>query len=135
MASESFDATWIPRIGERGAYELRRGRKIALTVATAVPLLAVAAGVLFAVGGLGNLVGAVLMVVVAGCCVMFVRAQIRLAAAMSEWFGVKIRGGQVPKMNPKRFDVWCEARGLHHQTKQVADQEAESSDMTARRSS
>lgn len=135
MASANFDATWIPRIGERGALELRRGRKIALTVAVVVPVLAVAAGVLFAVGGLGDLLGAMLMVVVAGCCAMFVRAQMRLAAAMSEWFGVKIRGGQIPKMNPKRFDVWCEARDLHRPTRQVAGaQEAESPDMVPRRS-
>jgi hypothetical protein len=135
MASANFDATWIPRIGERGAVELRRGRRIALTVAVVVPALAVAAGVLFAVGGLGNLLGAVLMVVVAGCCAMFVQAQMRLAAAMSEWFGVKIRGGQIPKMNPKRFDVWCEARDLHSPPRQGAvAQEAQPTDMTPRRS-
>lgn len=135
MASANFDATWIPRIGERGAFELRRGRKIALAVATVVPVLAVVAGVLFAVGGLGNLLGAILMVVVAGCCAMFVRAQMRLAAAMSEWFGVKIRGGQIPKMNPTRFDTWCDARGLHHPGGQVGGTEgSEPSKMISRRS-
>ncbi len=32
---------------------------------------------------------------------------------MSDWFGVKIKG--LPKMNPKRFDAWCEERGLNNQ--------------------
>lgn len=110
MASVDFDTTWIPRIGERGAFELRRGRKIALIVATVVPVLAVAAGVLFAVGGLWNLLGALLVVAITVCVVLFIRAQMRVAAAVSAWFGVKVKG--LPLMNTRDFDAFCQKQGL-----------------------
>ena len=133
MASPDFDATWIPRIGEQGAGELRRFRRTMLILSGVTPVLAVGAGLLYAAGGVGNLVGTVLVVVVAGCCVNFIRAEMRLAAALSAWFGVKIRGGQIPKMNPKRFDSWREARGLHHPGEQIAGgRAARSSDVAPR---
>jgi hypothetical protein len=133
MASPDFDATWVPRIGEQGVGELRRFRRTMLILSGATPVLAVGAGLLFAVGGVGDLLGTVLVVVVAGCCVSFIRAEMRLAAALSAWFGVKIRGGQIPKMNPTRFDTWCDARGLHRPSGQGAGtQDAESSDMASR---
>jgi hypothetical protein len=134
MASPDFDATWIPRIGKQGVGELRRFRRTMLILSGATPVLAVGAGLLYAAGGVGNLVGTVLVIAVAGCCVSFIRAEMTLAAALSAWFGVKIRGGQIPKMNPTRFDTWRDARGLHHPSGEVAGQKAESSDVAPRRS-
>jgi hypothetical protein len=110
MVKADFDATWVPRIGRRAAGELRRLRRIGLIVATVVPVVAVAAGVLLAAGGVGNLLGALLVVALTVCIALFIRAQIRLAAAMSDWFGVKVRG--LPLMNIKDFDAFCQKQGL-----------------------
>jgi hypothetical protein len=135
MTKPDFDTTWVPRIGEPAASELRHFRSIGLIVATVVPVIAVAAGLLFAVGGLGDLLGTMLVVALAVSIALFIRAQMKLASAMSEWFGVKIRGGQIPKMNQIRFDTWCEARGLHHPSGQASGaQDAISSDVAPRRS-
>ena len=112
MTSPDFEATWIPRIGKEAAEELRRGRKIVIFGIVA-PLFAGAAGLLIGTGTLPDVIGITLAAVAAGYLVMFVRAQRHLAAAMSEWFGIKITGGGTPKMNPKRFDAWCQERGLH----------------------
>jgi choline-glycine betaine transporter len=125
MAKPDFEATWYPRIGKEAAEELRRGRKI-VTFGITAPLFAVAAGLLIGTGTLNDVIGVVLAVVVVGYLLMFINAQRRIAAAMSDWFGVKIKG--LPKMNPKRFDAWCEERGLHHKDEQFAnDQAAQSS--------
>lgn len=109
MAEPDFEATWYPRIGKKAAEELRRWRKITIFGFTA-PLFAIAAGLLIGTGTLNDVIGVALAAAVAGYFVMFINAQRRIAAAMSDWFGVKIKG--LPKMNPKRFDAWCEERGL-----------------------
>lgn len=109
MAKPDFEATWYPRIGKDAAEELRRGRKIVIFGVTA-PLFAIAAGLLIGTGTVNDLIGVALAAVVVVYLVMFINAQRRIAAAMSDWFGVKIKG--LPKMNPKRFDTWCEQRGL-----------------------
>jgi hypothetical protein len=44
--------------------------------------------------------------------VIFIRTQRRIAAAMSDWFGVKVKG--LPLMNTKDFDAFCRKRGLSH---------------------
>jgi hypothetical protein len=126
MAKPDFEATWYPRIGRNAAEELRRGRKIGIYGFT-MPLFAIAAGLLIGTGALNDVIGGVLVIVAAGYFVTFIRAQLRIAAALSEWYGVKIRG--IPKMNPKRFDSWSEARGLHRPGEQVSSgQAARSSD-------
>jgi hypothetical protein len=109
MAEPDFEAIWYPRIGKNAAEELRRWRKLTI-FGFAVPLLAIAAGLLIGTGTLDDVIGIVLAAVVAGYFVMFINAQRRIAAAMSSWFGVKIKG--LPKMNPRRFDAWCQERGL-----------------------
>lgn len=123
MAKPDFDATWVPRIGIRAAGELRRLRRIGLIVATIVPVVAIAAGVLFAAGGIGNVLGALLVVVLAACIVSFIRAQIRLAAAMSDWFGVKVKG--LPLMNTNDFDSFCRKQGLRRPDDTTAIEERE----------
>jgi hypothetical protein len=109
MAERDFEATWYPRIGKHAAEELRRGRKISI-FGFVVPLFAVAAGLLIGTGTVNDFIGVAVAAVVVGYFVMFINAQRRVAAAMSDWFGVKIKG--LPKMNPKRFDAWCQERGL-----------------------
>jgi hypothetical protein len=111
MAEPDFEATWYPRMGEKAAEELRRGRKI-VTFGITAPLFAIGAGLLIGTGTLNDVIGVALAAVAAGYLVMFIDAQRRIAAALSDWFGVKIKG--LPKMNPKRFDAWCEERGLSH---------------------
>lgn len=128
MAKPDFEATWYPRIGKDAAEELRRGRKI-VTFGIASPVFAVAAGLLVGTGTLDDVIGAASAAVVIVYIALFIRAQVRIAAALSEWYGVKIRG--LPKMNPKRFDASCEARGLYHPGEQVASGQAvRSADVT-----
>jgi hypothetical protein len=109
MAKPDFEATWYPRIGKKAAEELRRGRRITI-FGIASPLFAGGAGLLIGTGPVNDVIGVALAGVVVGYLVMFVNSQRRIAAAMSDWFGVKIKG--LPKMNPKRFDAWCEERDL-----------------------
>jgi hypothetical protein len=109
MAKQDFEATWYPRIGKNATEELRRGRKI-VVFGLASPLFAVAAGLLIGTSTLNDVIGVALAAIGAGYLVMFINAQRRIAAAMSDWFGVEIKG--LPKMNPKRFDAWCRERGL-----------------------
>jgi hypothetical protein len=105
--SGDFEATWVPRIGKEAAEELRRARRLAMMWPVAV-VFAGGAGVLVEKG---ILVGGAVCAASAACIfVAFVRAQRRIAGALSRWFGVKIKG--LPKMNPKRFDAWCDERGL-----------------------
>jgi len=80
-------------------------------VAVAVAFAA-GAGVLIEKGILVG--GAFCAAVAAFIFLAFVRAQRRIAAALSGWFEVKISAGQLPLMNPKRFDAWRERAGLHH---------------------
>jgi hypothetical protein len=126
MTKQELETTWIPRIGETATNELYRFRKIAI-YGTASPIFAVAAGLLIGTSALGDVIGAVSTAAVVAYVVMFIRGQMRIAAALSEWYGVKIRG--IPKMNPKRFDTWAQARGLQRPDEQIAiDQAARVSD-------
>jgi hypothetical protein len=130
MAKQDLETVWIPRIGERAARELGHLRRTGFLV-MAMPVVGGAAGVLIGTGTLGDIIGTALAAVAAWCLVAFIRAQRRLAAALSEWFGVKIRG--LPKMNPKRFDAWAEARGLRQPDKRlVSDAKVRSSEAAPR---
>lgn len=132
MTKQELEATWIPRIGEKGTAEMRRYRKIGICAFTA-PLFAVAAGLLIGTGVLDDVIGVVLAAAAGTYIVMFIRAQMRIVAALSEWYGVKIRG--IPVMNPKRFDEWRQARGLRHPGEQVASgQHRQSSEDAPRQS-
>jgi hypothetical protein len=113
MAEPDFEATWYPRIGKDAAEELRRGRRITI-FGISSPLFAAGASLLIGNGTLEDIIGIAMAAVVVVYLVMFIDAQRRLAAAMSDWFGVKIKG--TPKMTPRRFDTWSQARGLHRPT-------------------
>lgn len=111
VAKQDFDAVWVPRIGEQGTRALRHFRRIGFSV-MATPLFAGAAGVLIGTTKLGDVLGVLSALLVVSCLTVFFRAQGRLAAALSDWYGVKVTGGGIPKMYPKRFDSWCQERGL-----------------------
>lgn len=110
---DTLQATWVPRIGEEATTELARYRKMGVA-GPAVPFLAIAAGLLVGHGPLADVVGVTFVVI--ACCIVaeFVRRQRRLAATLSMWFGVKVTAGQLPLMNPSRFDAWREKRNLRH---------------------
>jgi hypothetical protein len=111
VASSDFQTTWVPRIGEEAAAELRRFRKIG-GLGMVTPVFAVAAGLLFGNGMLDDLLAVVCSAVAISLLVALINGQKRLAAALSRWFGVKITAGQLPPMNSGRFDTWCEKREL-----------------------
>jgi hypothetical protein len=135
MAQSSFESTWVPRIGENATSALRRYAWAAHTVPVTLIVLGVAASYAFSGGTLDVLLGVVLVAAWVGVVAIFLRTQRRLAAVLSEWFGAKITGGRLPRMNPKRFDAWCEERGLRHPGEQVASgQAARASDAAAEHS-
>ena len=111
VASTTLQTTWIPRIGEEATAELGRYRKTG-GLGLAMPLLAAAAGLLFGTGIRDNLIAVVLVAVAVSILVAFVSSQRTLAAALSSWFEVRITAGQLPLMNPTRFDAWREKRKL-----------------------
>jgi hypothetical protein len=120
MASD-FETTWLPRIGKEATEELRRARRLVVMYPVAV-VFAAGASVLIGNGILADVGGAVLAAAATSILVAFVRAQKRIAAALSRWFGVKIKG--LPKMNPKRFDAWCQERGLRSPREGLASGQA-----------
>jgi hypothetical protein len=105
-----FESTWIPRIGERATAELRRYRRAGLTVPLTACALGAAGIYAFHGGLLDKLLGGVLMAGAIGAFVILIRCQLRVKAAISDWFGVKIRG--LPLMNTKDFDGYCQKQGL-----------------------
>jgi hypothetical protein len=109
-AKSNFEATWIPRIGERATAELRRYRWAGLTMPLTACALGVAATFAFDGGLLDQLLGGVLMAGAVGAFVILIRCQVRVKAAISDWFGVKIKG--LPLMNTKDFDKYCQKQGL-----------------------
>jgi hypothetical protein len=110
MTNPGFEATWIPRIGERATAELRRYRRAGLIMPLAACLLGVTATFAFDGGLLDKLLGAVLMSGALGALVVLIRCQLRVKAAISDWFDVKVRG--LPLMNTKDFDGYCQKQGL-----------------------
>ena len=110
VAESNFEATWIPRIGERATAELRRYRWAGCTMPLTAALLGAAATFAFHGGLLDKLLGGILMAGAVGAFVILIRRQRRLKAAISDWFGVKIKG--LPLMNTKDFDGYCQKQGL-----------------------
>jgi hypothetical protein len=112
MPRSNFGSTWVPRIGEDAAAALRRYRWAGGTVPLTMIVLGVAATYAFEGGVLAKLLGAVLVLGAVSAFIFFLHSQRQFAAALSEWYGVNIGAGQLPLMNPTRFDAWCEKRGL-----------------------
>lgn len=118
MTSPDFEATWVPRIGEKAAGELRRCRRIGMGAIVASLVFASTASVALGGDTPDKVLGVVLLAAMAGGLATFINCQRRLAVALSDWFGVKISAGQLPLMNPRRFDTWCERVRLDGQAEQ-----------------
>jgi hypothetical protein len=124
MAAESnFEATWIPRIGERATAELRRYRWAGGTMPLTAALLGAAANFAFHGGLLDEILGVVLVAGAVGAFVILIRCQLRVKTAISDWFGVKIKG--LPLMNTKNFDDYCQKQGLRKPDSESAIDENE----------
>ena len=124
MTKRELEAIWIPRIGEEGTAALRRCRKAAVTAPATAMVLGV--GGTYAIQGdsLDTVIAAILFAGAVAALAFYVYCQHRLEVAISAWFGVKIRWGQLPLMSPKRFDAWREKRGLSHSNHQVGTDQA-----------
>ena len=103
MTKADFQDAWVPRIGEEATAELRRYRDLGLWDGDGVR------------DRRGHIVcrKSSLYDLLAAVCsrrlwyiIKLINGQKRLAAALSRWFGVRIKSGQLPPMNPKRFDSW-----------------------------
>jgi hypothetical protein len=113
----SFDEIWIPRIGEKATAQLRRNGYLTLVVGPTI--LALAIGSSFAFGSgvpAGWLLGGVCVAVALAAFVAWMRSRLKLAKALSEWFGVGIGWQEVPRMRAAQFDTWCQRRGLRKHT-------------------
>jgi len=113
VAGPDFDYIWVPRIGEQATAELRRYGN--LTIVTLFPMLPLAIGISFAFGSgspAGIVLGFVMVALAVTGFVVWNRSSRRVAAAMSEWFGVKIPWWDMPKMKATSFDAWTEKRKL-----------------------
>jgi hypothetical protein len=113
ITKQETETTWVPRIGEEATAELWRCRRIMPLTSPAGALLAGAGGIALSGDTLDKLLGVVLLAGAVGALATFLRCQRRLGEAISAWFGVKITGPGLPRMYPKRFDGWCQERGLH----------------------
>src|SRR5271155_1773051 len=98
MTKSELEEIWMPRIGATATEKLRRYRRSAVFV-MAMPVVAGVGGVLIGTSTLGDGLGIALVAVAAWYLAALIRAQRQLAAAISEWFGIKITGGGTPKMN------------------------------------
>jgi hypothetical protein len=110
VEESKFEATWIPRIGETATAELRRYRWAGATMPATAIVLGVAATYAFDGDLFYKVLGGAMMAGAVGAFVILIRCQFRVKAAISDWFGVKIKG--LPLMNPKAFDSYCRKQGL-----------------------
>lgn len=115
VAGSDFEQTWIPRIGPEGAERLAYFRRVTLICGPSLLVFSGAASFAFAGDGLDKGIGVVLVVCAAVTLLAFARAQQQLAVALSRWFGVKLKAGNLPPMSPRRFDAWCKKRELRRQ--------------------
>jgi hypothetical protein len=113
MAGQDFDTIWIPPVGKRAAAEMRRQAYVGLAAGLAAIGLAVACSFLFGSGTpAGVLLGCVAAALAAAAFVSVIRGRMKVAAALSFWFGREIRWSEMPRMQPAAFDAWCEKKGL-----------------------
>jgi hypothetical protein len=114
---------WRARIGDEGTEALARTRRLIMPAWPGVVLLGIGAGFAFRGDTAAKLLGVVLVAVAASLWLAWGRAQRRLAAAVSRWFGVKITARQLPPMRQRTFDAWCERHELAHDRRPGADSE------------
>jgi hypothetical protein len=110
-----FEETWVPRIGEEATERLRRSANYYLA---AIPLMfcfAIASSFLVSSSNDSEFaVGVVAVILTTALFLLGIRRRIELAAAVSEWFGVKIGWWEMPRMRTQQFDAWSQRRGFVH---------------------
>lgn len=113
MATSNFEDVWVPRIGDLATAQLRRSSSFGLLTGPLVLGLAIASSISF---GSGKAEGIVIGLVGIGSALAifgaWIRSRMKLAAAVSSWFGVKIGWQEMPRMRAAQFDAWCQQRGL-----------------------
>jgi hypothetical protein len=108
-----FDEIWLPRIGERATAELRRSVPIGMVMVLTVLAMGIACGFAFGRGTPGGvLLGCVEVMIGIVAFAVLIRSRMRLAEAISQWFGIKIGSRELPNMRTKQFDAWCQRRNL-----------------------
>jgi hypothetical protein len=108
VTRERFDTIWVSRLGAEGADDLWRWRRRTKAYMM-MPFIAGGGSLLLGLGVLGDLGAVVLYVVAVGLLVDFIMGMRRLKAAMSERFGVHVKG--FPPMNQRAFDRWTAYNG------------------------
>jgi hypothetical protein len=108
MTREEFDGIWVPRLGEKGASDLRRLRRRMITEVWA-PIYAAAGAILLGTSVLGDIGGVLLLLFAVWCVVDLVMFQLRMRALLRERFGVRVKG--LPSMSQRQFDRWCKIHG------------------------
>ena len=109
-----FESIWLPRIGPAATAQLRRSSYASLVLALTCFGASLAASFAFGSGTTrGALLGVALIAVAISAFVGRIRSQSRFAAALSEWFGVRIAWHDLPSVaRANRFDAWCRKRNL-----------------------
>ena len=107
---DGFEAMWEPLIGPRATAEFRRTSLLSLVMPPSGLVGAVAFGVLI---GRQTIIAVVIAVGVVTTFLVWVHSLARLAAGMSEWYGVRIRWWELPRMRtPEQVEAWRQRRGL-----------------------
>lgn len=125
MTNPDFEATWVPRIGKKATAELHRGRRVGMSAIVASLVFASSASIALGGDTFDKVLGVMLLAGMVGALATFINCQRRIAAELSEWFGVNISAGQLPLMNPKRFDTWRERVGLSRPERPSSPQQLE----------
>lgn len=112
-----FEESWVPRIGEEATERLRRSANYYLATIPLMFVLAIASSFLLGSGKDSEIaVGVVALTLTAALFLFGIQTRIELAAAVSEWFGVKVAWWEMPRMRTQQFDAWSQRRGLVHAT-------------------
>ena len=112
MASP-FNEMWLPRIGAHATADLRRSARVGMIMVVTVLAMGIACSFAFGRGTpSGVLLGCVEVMIGIVAFAVLIRSWMRLAEAISQWFGIKIGSRELPNMNAKQFDAWCQRRNL-----------------------
>ena len=106
-----FNDIWLRRIGADATAELR----LPVGLVTGLMALVMAFACSFAFGSgtpVGVLLGCVEVMIGIVAFAVLIRSRMRLAEAISQWFGTKSGSRELPNMNAKQFDAWCQRRNL-----------------------
>ncbi len=106
--SASYMQRWTPLVGERAAKVIWKSEIMSSAYVVAALVLAVAASFGFAVS---IPLGVVLAVTGAGCLVLRLRERMRIAQALTDYFGTPITWQHIPVLRPNAFSRACAQEG------------------------